>query len=104
MEISWQILQSLEKKYGDSFYILDLRKFENNYKEFLSSFREIYSNSNIGYSYKTNYTPKLCQSVNFMGGYAEVVSQMEYDLAIRIGVHPLKIIILSFHKGYYIQL
>lgn len=92
MKFSWEILQSLEKEYGDSFYILDIRKFENNYKDFLTSFRDIYSNSNIGYSYKTNYTPKLCQSVNSMGGYAEVVSQMEYDLAIRIGVHPAKII------------
>lgn len=92
MKISWQTLQRLEREYGDSFYILDIRKFEDNYKEFLTSFREIYSNSNIGYSYKTNYTPKLCQWVNSMGGYAEVVSQMEYDLAIRIGVPPSKII------------
>lgn len=92
MKISWQILQKLEKEYGDSFYILDIRKFDNNYKEFLTSFREIYSNSNIGYSYKTNYTPKICQWVNSLGGYAEVVSQMEYDLAVRIGVPPSKII------------
>jgi diaminopimelate decarboxylase len=92
MKLSWQILQRLEKEYGDSFYILDINKFEKNYQEFLTSFREIYSNSNIGYSYKTNYTPKICQCVNSMGGYAEVVSEMEYDLAIRIGVPPSKII------------
>ena len=89
---SWEILQKLEKEYGDSFYILDIRKFEKNYQEFFTSFREIYSNSNIGYSYKTNYTPKICQYVNSMGGYAEVVSQIEYDLAVRIGVHPSRII------------
>jgi diaminopimelate decarboxylase len=92
MNVSRQTLQKLEKEYGDSFYILDIRKFENNYKEFLTSFREIYANSNIGYSYKTNYTPKICQWVNFMGGYAEVVSQLEYELAIHIGVHPSRII------------
>lgn len=92
MSINWQKLQDLEQKYGDSFYILDIHKFERNYQEFLGYFQAIYPNSNIGYSYKTNYIPQICQSVQFLGGYAEVVSQMEYDLAIRIGVPPSKII------------
>lgn len=92
MELSWQKLNELEKLYGESFFILDIRKFEYNYKDFLQCFRSIYANSNIGYSYKTNYIPKLCQSVHSMGGYAEVVSQMEYDLARRIGVPPSRII------------
>lgn len=92
MQLSWEILNQLEKDYGESFYILDIRKFENNYKDLLVSFKSIYSNTSLGYSYKTNYIPKLCQMVDAMGGYAEVVSQMEYDLAIRIGVHPSKII------------
>jgi len=92
MALSWQTLHNLEKEYGDSFFILDLRQFENNYKEFLQGFRSIYPNTNLGYSYKTNYIPKLCQTVHSMGGYAEVVSQMEYDLAIAIGVPPTRII------------
>lgn len=92
MGLSWQTLHKLEKEYGDSFFILDLRQFENNYKEFLQGFRSIYPNTNLGYSYKTNYIPKLCQTVHSMGGYAEVVSQMEYDLAIAIGVPPTRII------------
>ncbi|WP_339375685.1 hypothetical protein [Calothrix sp. NIES-2098] len=92
MTLTWQTLQNLEQEYGDSFFILDLRQFENNYKDFLESFRAIYPNTNIGYSYKTNYIPKLCQTVHSMGGYAEVVSQMEYDLAIAIGVPASRII------------
>lgn len=92
MLLSWQTLHDLEKEYGDSFFILDLRQFENNYKEFLQGFRSSYPNTNLGYSYKTNYIPKICQSVYAMGGYAEVVSQMEYDLAISIGVPPTRII------------
>ncbi|MDZ8050443.1 MAG: hypothetical protein RMX68_009995 [Aulosira sp. ZfuVER01] len=92
MALSWQTLHHLEKEYGDSFFILDLRQFEHNYKEFLQSFRSIYPNTNLGYSYKTNYIPKICQTVHSMGGYAEVVSQMEYDLAIAIGVPPTRII------------
>lgn len=92
MKLTWQTLHNLEKEYGDSFFILDLRQFENNYKEFLQEFRSIYPNTNLGYSYKTNYIPKICQTAYSMGGYAEVVSQMEYDLAIAIGVSPSRII------------
>ena len=92
MELSWQVLHQLEKDYGDSFYLLNIRQFESNYREFLQAFHSIYPKSNIGYSYKTNYTPRLCQSVNSLGGYAEVVSQMEYDIAIAVGVPPSRII------------
>jgi diaminopimelate decarboxylase len=92
MVLSWEILHELEQEYGDSFFILNIRKFEKNYKDFLHSFRSIYPKTNLGYSYKTNYIPKLCQSVHSMGGYAEVVSQMEYDLAIALGISPSRII------------
>jgi diaminopimelate decarboxylase len=92
MKLTWQTLENLSQKYGDSFYILDVRKFANNYQEFLSYFRSIYPRTNFGYSYKTNYTPKLCQIADSLGAYAEVVSQMEYDLAMRLGVEPSRII------------
>jgi diaminopimelate decarboxylase len=92
MEISWQVLEKLSSDYGDFFYLLDLRRFKDNYTEFLEAFRSIYPNTNLAYSYKTNYTPRLCQLVDSLGGYAEVVSRMEYDLALQIGVSPQRII------------
>jgi diaminopimelate decarboxylase len=98
MELSWERLRQLEQEYGDSFYILDTRAFEENYTEFLGAFRVIYPNTNIAYSYKTNYTPSLCRSVNAMGGYAEVVSRLEYDLAVHIGVPPRRIIFNGPYK------
>jgi diaminopimelate decarboxylase len=98
MDISWELLYSLEKQYGDSFYLLDLDRFHENYHEFLEAFRTIYPNTNIAYSYKTNYTLKLCQMVNSWGGYAEVVSKMEYDLALKIGVSPKHIIFNGPYK------
>jgi diaminopimelate decarboxylase len=94
VELSWQILQDLEQKHGECFYLLDLNKFKENYSQFLDCFRSIYPHTNIGYSYKTNYIPKICKSVYELGGYAEVVSQMEYDLASKIGV-PLSRIIFN---------
>lgn len=80
------------KIYGDAFYLLDSEQFKNNYIELKSAFEQIYPNFNIAYSYKTNYIPKLCKIVDEMGGYAEVVSDMEMEIALRIGVSPEKII------------
>ena len=79
-EINSQIVTNLQKKYGEAFYILDSSQFEKNYLELKNAFSEIYSNFNIAYSYKTNYTPKLCKIVNELGGYAEIVSDMEYEI------------------------
>jgi diaminopimelate decarboxylase len=92
IEITWRFLEGLSKDYGDFFYLLDLERFKKNYAEFLGAFRAIYPNTNLAYSYKTNYTPRLCKIVDLLEGYAEVVSRMEYDLALQIGVSPPKII------------
>lgn len=85
-------LKKLKKEYGEAFYILDSDQFRQNFIELKSAFSSIYPNFNIAYSYKTNYTPKLCRIVNNLGGFAEVVSDMEMEIALRIGVEPNKII------------
>lgn len=99
MAFSWQQLHDIEAHYGDSFYILDSNQFQNNYHEFIGAFRQIYPHSNIAYSYKTNYIPRIGQHVQRLGGYAEVVSRMEYDLARRIGVPPDRIIFNGPYKS-----
>ncbi len=85
-------LIKLTQVYGDAFYILDSKKFNENFIELSKAFKNIYPNFNIAYSYKTNYTPKLCKIVNENGGYAEVVSEMELEIALRIGVDAKRII------------
>jgi diaminopimelate decarboxylase len=82
----------LTEKIGDAFYLLDSRQFRQNFAELKAAFTGIYPNFNIAYSYKTNYTPKLCRIVNELGGYAEVVSDMEMEIALRVGVQPENII------------
>lgn len=99
MNLNWNELEKLCNKYGESYYLLDSNLFENNYNEFLAAFRAIYPNTHIGYSYKTNYIPTLCSIINNRNGYAEVVSEMEYDLAIKIGVLPEKIIVNGPYKN-----
>ena len=92
MEINRTKIEQLRKEYGDAFYLLDSEQYKNNFLELRDTFRKIYPNFNIAYSYKTNYTPKFCKIVNELGGYAEVVSEMELEIALRVGVKPNRII------------
>lgn len=87
-----EVIEQLRKEYGDAFYLLNSKQFRENYAELKHAFSSIYPNFNIAYSYKTNYTPRLCKIVNELGGYAEVVSEMELELALRIGARPENII------------
>ncbi len=87
-----QMMKNLTQNVGDTFYILESEQFKKNFTELKSAFQKIYPDFNIAYSYKTNYTPKLCKIVNELGGFAEVVSDMEMEIALRIGVEPKDII------------
>ena len=99
MIINKNIIKDLRNEYGDAFYLLDSEQFKKNYLELKNAFSEIYSNFNIAYSYKTNYIPKLCKIVNELGGYAEVVSDMEIEIAKRVGVPAEKIIFNGPYKN-----
>lgn len=85
MILNKQIINRLRKEYGDALYLLDSELYRSNFIELRDEFCNIYPNFNIAYSYKTNYTPKLCKIVNELGGYAEVVSEMELEIAKRVG-------------------
>ena len=67
------------------YYVLNADAFIENYNCLETAFRAIYPNYQIAYSFKTNYTPAVCRLVLELGGYAEVVSGMEYELAKKIG-------------------
>lgn len=90
--LTYEKLNSLAAHFGSSFYLLNSRQFERNYTELKAAFCTYYPHFNIAYSYKTNYIPRLCQLVDKLGGYAEVVSEMELTLALRCGVKPERII------------
>ncbi len=87
------------KKYGSPLYVFDEEAFVNNYQQLLNAFRSIYPKYNIAYSYKTNYTPYICKTVKALGGYAEVVSGMEYQVAKKVGYDSKHIIFNGPVKG-----
>lgn len=89
---TYQKLSKLEEECGSSYYIFNMETLRENYRKIYSAFQSRYNNFIIGYSYKTNYLPYLCKELSKLGAFAEVVSRLEYDLAIKIGVEPNKII------------
>jgi diaminopimelate decarboxylase len=88
----FESLSRLCAVHGDSFYLLYPERFRSNLKALVGAFRALYPRTSLGYSYKTNYTPLFCRIADQEGCYAEVVSRMEYDLAIRLGVAPERVI------------
>lgn len=86
-------LEKLEQTAGSSpFYCVDRRRFERNFDDLTTAFQTRYPAFQLAYSYKTNYIPYLCGIIRQKGGWAEVVSRLEYDLAIRVGQDPRRII------------
>ena len=92
IKITLEKLKELSEEFGDSYYILDTDVFRENCENLLASFKKFYNKFNIAYSYKTNYIPVLGRIVDDIGGFAEVVSAMELETALRIGVSPERII------------
>lgn len=89
---SWDELDRWLAPHGDSAWLVSLARFASNCNEFLSPLRHHYARSRIGYSYKTNYTPAICRVADSVGCYAEVVSGMELQLALRLGIPGRRIL------------
>lgn len=83
--ISYAILAKLDEDIGSPFYIMDGEKYKDNIRKFQLAFSKRYERIIAGYSFKTNYVPTLCQIAKNEGCYAEVVSEMEYLLARKLG-------------------
>jgi diaminopimelate decarboxylase len=92
--------KKIETEFGSPFYILDETSFRKNYDDIISAFAGRYEKFILAYSYKTNYIPYLCNIIKSKGGFAEVVSRLEYDLALKVGQKPDKIVFNGPVKCY----
>lgn len=77
-------IEELSQRFGTPFYLMDAERYLRNLAAFKAAFKS-QCDLIVGYSFKTNYVPALCQIAKDAGCYAEVVSEMEYVLAKRIG-------------------
>lgn len=93
-------IENIVTVYGSPFYLINKEAFIENYDNIVKAFKLRYDKFILAYSYKTNYIPYLCNIIREKGGYAEVVARLEYDLALKIGQEPRKIIFNGPVKHY----
>jgi diaminopimelate decarboxylase len=98
--LSHQQVRQIDAKYGCPFYLFDEDAFRGNFDDIVRSFGGRYERFILAYSYKTNYIPYLCNIIKRKGGWAEVVSRLEYDLALKVGQNGRKIIFNGPVKHY----
>ena len=99
MQFDVNTIRNLERQFGSPLYVFDEADFAENYHKFQMIFQNVYADYRVSYSYKTNYTPYICKLINQFGGYAEVVSGMEYYIAQNVGYKPDRIIFNGPNKG-----
>ncbi|HYH46666.1 MAG TPA: hypothetical protein VEG34_13355, partial [Thermoanaerobaculia bacterium] len=71
----------------------DLDRVSAAHAELLEPFRRRYPDTVLAYSVKTNYTPRVLQRMRELGSLAEVVSEMEYEIALRAGFAPHEVVV-----------
>ena len=94
-----QTISRLLSEFGNPLYVFRENDFIENYNAFDHAMKAKYDKYQLSYSYKTNYAPYIARLVKKLGGYAEVVSDMEYYVAKKIGYEDKQIIYNGPIKG-----
>lgn len=99
MEFDSALIEKLGQNCDLPLYVFNKQEFVDNYNHLRKSISDIYPKYQIAYSFKTNYTPYIVKTVKELGGYAEVVSGMEYYIARKLGYKEDEIIFNGPNKG-----
>ncbi len=94
-------MHRLSRQLGSTFYVYDEDVFVGNYTALLTAFQRYYKPTAIAYSYKTNYMPSICARVHQLGGFAEIVSRMEYEVVRALGIGNERVIFNGPCKDTY---
>jgi diaminopimelate decarboxylase len=97
--LDYESFYALASEHGPSFFVLDAEQLRNNYTSLRTAFTKHYPKVEIGYSYKTNYTPQICRILQDAGAWAEVVSEMEFAAAARLNTPSNRIIFNGPYKA-----
>lgn len=94
------LLDKIENLCQTPYYLFYRDRFIYNITSFRDAFKSFYDKVILAYSFKTNYTPPLLTEIKNYGGYAETVSAMEYEMAMKLGFLPENIIFNGPIKNY----
>jgi diaminopimelate decarboxylase len=85
-EIDGASIDSLVEQYGSPLFVFSERTIRQTIREAREAFSTRYPHVTFGWSYKTNYLDAISAIFHQEGSIAEVVSEMEYEKARRLGV------------------
>ena len=98
-EIEGFSIDKLVGQYGSPLFVFSEPVLRNRYRNIYTLFSNRYPNITFGWSYKTNYLQAICAVLHQEGAIAEVVSEMEYDKARKLGIDGKDIIFNGPHKS-----
>ncbi|HXR56799.1 MAG TPA: pyridoxal-dependent decarboxylase [Casimicrobiaceae bacterium] len=85
-------LPDLAREFGTPLEVVSSRRLTRDYVDFQSAFARRYPRVDVGYSYKTNPLPAVIDVLHRAGATAEVISEFELWLALRLGMPGERII------------
>jgi diaminopimelate decarboxylase len=85
-EIDGVSVAQLVEQYGSPLFVFSEKTLAARYRELHDALALRYPKVRLAWSYKTNYLESICRVLHREGALAEVVSEFEYDKAIRTGV------------------
>lgn len=93
-------VEDLAAEYGSPLYVFSEHTLRRAYREQHRAFSLRYPKVQLAWSYKTNYLDAICRVFHQEGAWAEVVSEMEYDMARRLGVPGNQILFNGPYKPF----
>ncbi len=89
---------SLIEEHGSPLFVFSEHRIRQRYREAYRAFSLRYPKVQFSWSYKTNYLDAICRIYHDEGSWAEVVSEMEYEMARRLGIPGDKILFNGPYK------
>jgi diaminopimelate decarboxylase len=91
-------VSDLVEEYGSPLFVFSERTMVNRCHELKDLLALHYPKFQLAWSYKTNYLDAVCRVFDREGSWSEVVSEFEYEKALRLGVSPSRIIFNGPYK------
>jgi diaminopimelate decarboxylase len=91
-------VSDLVEKYGSPLFVFSEKTMVGRFRELRDLLALRYPKFQLAWSYKTNYLDAVCKVFDREGSWAEVVSDFEYEKALRLGVSPTRIIFNGPYK------
>jgi diaminopimelate decarboxylase len=86
LSIGGMNVRDLVREHGTPLHVVNFARLKRDHDAFLAAFRCHYENTVLGTSYKTNPVPGVLQELHRLGTLAEVISEFELWLALKLGM------------------